>query len=344
MFNGHSGGALWALQGIQQAGRASAEETRGFGGGARGGIGKRIREDDGAVATGVHDILDANGNTGTNDLLHGEGMDDFRAVKGQLGGLGGRDGGQQAGGGHLARVCREDTVDFLPDLQLVCLDAHGDQGSAQIGIAASDGAEYATWHIAKEASNHGDLVTACSDLAAQLVGEGVIESLTQAGLARRGVLEDFGDVDILGGGTAVVEQGSHVAAGQLLAAGHDQVFGAGRNLAQVEGRVEDADETLALVVNVGFELDEQGLVPKRVACGLLVVEAQGLHDVDVGAGALLGGAGAAKEAVGGALELGVAAAGRADNGGTVGAQAVPVSSCVSACLDCHCPSSTIRPT
>ena len=66
------------------------------------------------------------------------------------------------------------------------------------------------------------------------------------------------------------------------------------------------------------------MVLERVESSFLVVEAQGLDDVDICAGALLGGAGAAKEAVGGALELGVAAAGRADDGSAMGAQAIPV--------------------
>lgn len=41
-------------------------------------------EDNGALTARVLDVLDADRDVSTNDLLHGEGMDDFRAIIGQF--------------------------------------------------------------------------------------------------------------------------------------------------------------------------------------------------------------------------------------------------------------------
>lgn len=113
-LDGDSCRAFGALGLREQARRASAEEL---------GIAERcllvycaFRKNDSAVVARVDNVLYADLYASTNDLLHSKGMNDFGAVESQFSGLGRRDGGEQASCRDLARVCREDAVDFFPDL------------------------------------------------------------------------------------------------------------------------------------------------------------------------------------------------------------------------------------
>lgn len=92
VLDGDSSGTPRSVEGAQQAGGARTEEAISE---RRVGLQSLhvVREDDGAGATGVHDVLDADGNAGADDLLHGEGMNDLRAVEGQLSRLRGRNAG-----------------------------------------------------------------------------------------------------------------------------------------------------------------------------------------------------------------------------------------------------------
>lgn len=101
----------------------------------------RVREDHGALAGGVLDVLDADGDPRPDHLLHGERVDDLGAVVGQLGGFLGRDHGDEARCGDLAWVGGEDPVDFFPHLELVGVEANGEEGAAEVCIAAADGGE-----------------------------------------------------------------------------------------------------------------------------------------------------------------------------------------------------------
>lgn len=100
----------------------------------------RVWLDDGAFAAGVLDVLDSDGDwgLGLDHLVHGQVVDDFGAVKGQLGGLGWGDGRDESGGGDLGRVGGEDAINFLPDLKLISPEADSSQGSAEIRVATAD--------------------------------------------------------------------------------------------------------------------------------------------------------------------------------------------------------------
>jgi hypothetical protein len=68
----------------------------------------RVWVDDGAGAAWVHDVLDADGDAGADDLLHDEGVHDFGPVEGELGGLGWGDVEQEASCWHFAWISCED--------------------------------------------------------------------------------------------------------------------------------------------------------------------------------------------------------------------------------------------
>lgn len=140
-----------------------------------------VGDDDGAGAARVLDVFDADRDRGrgADDLVHGEMVNDLGAVEGQLGSLRRRDGCEEARRRHLGRVSGEDAVDFLPDLQLLGLEADGAESSAQVSVAAADIAINQTaWHITKEASDDRHLVSAC----AELLVEGFHCRLVKAGI------------------------------------------------------------------------------------------------------------------------------------------------------------------
>lgn len=117
-----------------------------------GGVG----EDHSAAVAGVCDVLDADGDAGADDLFHGEGVNDLGAVEGELGGFGGGDCVEEAGGRDFARVRGEDAVDFLPDLEFLCAQADCYEGGAEVGVASTDGVEEATRDAAEVACYYGD--------------------------------------------------------------------------------------------------------------------------------------------------------------------------------------------
>jgi hypothetical protein len=323
VLDGHGCRPLGALQSREDTGGAGAEKA-GLLGGRAWLVLEAIGEDDGAVAARVHDVFDADGDARADDLLHGERMDDLGAVKRQFSSLGGRDRGEDTGRGDLARVCREDAVHLLPDLQFVCLDADGYQSSTQISIATSDSAQDASRDISEEARNDRNSVAASLYFFAQRFGEVPVKGLTHTPFPGRRALEYIRYVDVLGRRTAVVQQRSHVATAQLLALAHDLVLCAARHLFQVLRGLQNLDQSLAFDIDLLFELGEKRSIFQRVSGGLDVVGAEGLDDLVVGTRAgSLGGPGAAEEPVGGAFELGGAAARGADNGGAVRVQTAP---------------------
>lgn len=282
-----------------------------------------VREDDGSGATRVHDVLDADGDACADDLLHGEGMNDLGAVKGQLSSLRRRDAGKQSSRGDLARVGREDAIDLLPDLKLLGLDAHSNQCGAEIGVPTSNGVQNATWDVAEEASDDWNLVTTCLDFSGERGSQVRVELLVQALLGvDKG--DDVAEIDELGRRATVVEQRRHIAAAELLALCNDLVLGPASDLLQVLRRLEDLGQGLAFEVDILSEGGEDVGALDGVLCGLDVVGANGFDDVIVAAVALLlGGAGSAEEAVGGALALVLGAASRTDDSGAIGLVASP---------------------
>lgn len=77
-------------------------------------------------------------------------MHDLAAVIRQLRRLLRGDDGDETRGGHLARVGGEYPVDFFPDLELGGLQACGEQGGAEVGVAATDLAEEGAGDWAEE--------------------------------------------------------------------------------------------------------------------------------------------------------------------------------------------------
>ncbi len=75
---------------------------------------------------------------GFDDLIHGEGVDDFGAVERQFGGFAWRDRVKKTRRGHFARVGGEYAVDFLPDLQCSGFETNGDQSCAKVGVAPAN--------------------------------------------------------------------------------------------------------------------------------------------------------------------------------------------------------------
>lgn len=101
----------------------------------------RVREDHGALAGGVLDVLDADWDACPDHLLHGERVDDLGAVVGEFCGFLGCDHGDEARGGDLTWVGGKDPVDFFPHLEFVGIEADSEEGAAEVGVAAADGGE-----------------------------------------------------------------------------------------------------------------------------------------------------------------------------------------------------------
>lgn len=158
-----------------------------------------VGNNNGALAFGILDVLDADlyRGLGLDHLVHGQVVDDFGAIEGQLGSLRGRDGAEESRGRNLGRVCREDSVDFLPDLQLIGLEAHGHERGAKVRVSSSDIAVHETaWHVAKETCDHGDSRAAC--LYPLLEQRGGIAVKGGRKAIRAVVVHDIGKIDIFG--------------------------------------------------------------------------------------------------------------------------------------------------
>jgi hypothetical protein len=317
VLDGDSGGTPRGIERAQQARGARTEKA----------VPKRrvrlqglqvVRENDGASTTRIHDVLDADGDARADDLLHGEGMDDLGAVESQLSSLRGRNAGEKSCSRDLARVSGEDTIYLLPYLQLPGLDTNCDQSSTEIGVSTSNGVQQTTGYVAKESSDDRDLVTACLDLSSQCSSQICVELLVEALLG--GVKgDDIGEVDELGRRATVVKQRSHVTTAKLLALGNDLVLNAVGDFLQVLRRLQDLRQALAFGIDLLGECSQDIGTLDGVLRGLDVVGADSFDDLVVAAVALLlGGAGGAEEAVGGAFGLVLGAACRTDNSGAVG--------------------------
>jgi len=103
-----------------------------------------VWENDGSFSTWVPNILDSDGDTGADDLVHGERMDDFGTVVGKLRGFLRGDNGDESGGTDFAGVGGEDTINFFPDLELICIEPNGTEGSAEVGVSTADLGEEGT--------------------------------------------------------------------------------------------------------------------------------------------------------------------------------------------------------
>lgn len=108
-----------------------------------------VWENDGSFSTRVLDVLDSDGNAGADDLLHGERVDDFRTVVSKLRGFLGGDDGNESRGGDFAWVGGEDTVNFFPDLEFVCVETDGAKSCAEVGVPAANLGEKGTRHDTK---------------------------------------------------------------------------------------------------------------------------------------------------------------------------------------------------
>ena len=97
-----------------------------------------VWENDSSFSTGVLDVLDSDGDAGADNLLHCEGVDHFGTVVGELCGFLGGDNGNESRGRDFARIGSEDTVNFFPDLELVCVEADGAEGSAEVGVSTAN--------------------------------------------------------------------------------------------------------------------------------------------------------------------------------------------------------------
>ena len=205
-------------------------------------------------------------------------------------------------------------------MQLGSANADGNQGGAKVGVATSDLGKQTTRDVAKVASDDRNGITAGVDSGCERVGQVAVERVIDA--FADGEVDDIAQIDIFGVAATVLEDGSHVQTRQLLALCDDLVLGTLADLGQVLSRLEDLDQGVAFGIDsirVGVEN-----VGRRdgVLCDGNVVDANDIDNVDVLARAnAFGLAGSAEQTVGGALALGVGAAGGAHDGGAVFLQA-----------------------
>jgi len=315
-LNRDSGGTLGSVVGAETDQAAVAEERRLLLAEVIGLIGP----DDGALVAGVLDVLDADGDASLDDLIHGEGVDDLRSIEGQFGSLGRGDGGQQACSGHLARVCSEDTIDLLPDLQLGGANADSNQSGAKVGVTTSNLGEETARDVAEVASNDRNGITAGVDSGSERLGQVAVEGVIDA--LANGEVDDIAQIDVFGVASTVLQDSRHVQTRQLLALCDNLVLCTLADLGQVLGRLENLDQGVALGIDsIRVGLENVG-GRDGVLCDGNMVDADDIDNVDVLARAnAFGLAGSAEQTVGGALALGVGAAGRAHDGGAVVLQA-----------------------
>ena len=65
-------------------------------------------------------------------------MDDFGTVVSELRSFFGSDNRDESCGRDFARVGGKDTVNLFPDLEFVCVEADGTEGSAEVGVSTAD--------------------------------------------------------------------------------------------------------------------------------------------------------------------------------------------------------------
>jgi hypothetical protein len=279
-----------------------------------------IGPDHGTLVARVLDVLDADGDAGLDDLVHGEGVDDFRSIEGQFGSLGWGDRGQQTSGRYLARVCSEDTIDLLPDLQFRGANSDSNQGGAKVGVATSNLSKETARDVAEVAGNDRDSIAAGVDSSCERLGQVAVERIVNAFADVE--VDDIAQIDVFGVATAILEDGSHVQTRQLLALCDNLVLGTLADLGQVLGGLEDLDQRVAFGIDsirVGFQDVGRG---DGVLANNDVVGADDIDNVDIFARTTAFGlASGAQQTVGGALALGVGAASRAHDGGAVFLQA-----------------------
>ncbi len=191
----------------------------------RGGLGRRqavgVRVDNGAGQLGLEGVFDVDRYAHPHDLLHGERVNDLGAVIGELCRLFGRDGRQHHGIRHLARVGGENAIDFFPYLQLPRADGGRGKGCGQVGIAPADAVDDAAGHKAEIAREHGHLVAAGLDAAAQLrlrVGVEFLARLLEF------FFDDQGEVDKFGIDAHAVEKARKDTGRELLAHADDDIL------------------------------------------------------------------------------------------------------------------------
>ncbi len=251
MFDGHGRGPFGPLLGTQRAGGARAKEARVPRRWADPLLVRRGGDDDGPASARVRHVLDPDGDARADDLLHREGVDDFRAVEGEFCGLGGRHRRQKAGGRYLARIGREDAVDFFPDLELRGLYADRDKSGAKICVSSADGVEKSARNIAKVSRDYGHAASNSTHRFCQLGGYRLIEDLVQA--LDAGSLDDVGQVHVLCVYTVILQSGCHQPAAQFLPLTHYHILGTRADLLKVLRGLEDFDQAITLRVDVTDE-------------------------------------------------------------------------------------------
>lgn len=287
---------------------------------------KSIREDDSTGVARVHDVLDPDRDAGTDDLIHGEGVDDLRTIEGQFSSLARGDRVKKASGRHLAWVSGKDTVDFLPDLQLLGTQANSSESSTQVGVATAHVLQEASRNSAEVASNdRHSIVAVCVDTRSNGKGQVLVELVVQT-LSNQLESDDIAQVDVDGVGAAILQESSHVQAAELLADRNDHVVGLVRDRLEELGALQDLEQLEALGVDFLSKVLLDQVVGDGILAGLDVVDTNGLDNVaellrlrleDIPS--------SAQKAVSRTLALGRGAARRADNSDAVFAQACTVS-------------------
>ena len=156
------GDGRWSLRARLQERvvRPIAEVSGDLGRGLLALAGQRIGKDHGAVAGGIFDVLYPDGDACPYDLFHGEWMDNLvdhvssatthpgspnlGSIVGEFGSLFRRDDGDQSCSDDFLGVCRKYSIHLLPHLELVRVEAHGQQGRAQVGVPAPNRAQQAS--------------------------------------------------------------------------------------------------------------------------------------------------------------------------------------------------------
>jgi len=321
-LDSHSGRALGGVVLAQVGDRAVTEKASPLAYLAVEGV----RKDDSTSIARVHDVLDPDRDTGTDDLIHGEGVDDLGTIEGQLSSLARRDRVKKASGGHLARVSGEDTVDFLPDLQLLGTQANSSESSTQVGVATAHVLQEASRNSTEVASNdrHG-IVAVCVDTLGDGKGQVLVELIVQA-LSNQLEGDNVTQVDVHCVGAAVLQESGHVQAAELLADGNDHVVGLVRDRLEELGALQNLEQLEALSVDFLGEVLLDQVVGDGILASLDVVDTDSLDNLAELLGVRLEDIpSSAQKTVSRTLALGRGAACRADNSDAVLAQACTVS-------------------